>query len=128
MAKWQEVYVVLQFEQPAGLQEERQGTVCLGKDVSGGGNGKDTPGEEISDLSILLSWENELKGISSPSSQQREPLVLSGDRSLVVLEVLHISRVHGGRQLLQAALGHGALNRVMKEQEVFENTGDCLVP
>lgn len=75
VTKWREVYTVLQFEQPAGQQEEKQGTVCLGKDVSGGGNGKDTPGEERSDLCILLSWENELKGISSTSSQLKELLL-----------------------------------------------------
>lgn len=33
----------------------------------------------------------------------------------------------GGGGLLQAALGHGALDRVMKEPEVFANTGHCLV-
>lgn len=128
MTKWQEVYIVLPFEQPAGQQEERQGTVVPGEDVSGGGNGKDTPGEETSDLCILLSWENELKGISSPSSQQREPLVLAGDRSPPVRRLCR-SPGHGwgGGGLLQAALGHGALDRVMKEPEVFANTGHCLV-
>ena len=95
MTKWQEVYIVLPFEQPAGQQEERQGTVVPGEDVSGGGNGKDTPGEEMSDLCILLSWENELKGISSPSSQQREPLVLAGDRSPPVRRLCR-SPGHGG--------------------------------
>lgn len=57
-----------------------------------------------SDFGVLLRREKELKGISSPSSQQRELSVLAGDRSFRSQEVLQILRAHREWQL-QSALG-----------------------